>query len=47
LRPLGTHQHFIGFLSESRRCGTGNFPLWLAPEQVRVLTIGDEQPLVN
>ncbi len=25
----------------------GNFPLWLAPEQVRVLTLGDEEPLVN
>src|SRR5207248_10189972 len=25
----------------------GNFPLWLAPEQVRVLTIGDEEALVN
>lgn len=24
-----------------------NFPLWLAPEQVRILTIGDEEPLVN
>ena len=23
------------------------FPLWLAPEQVRVLPIGDEAPLVN
>ena len=25
----------------------GNFPLWLAPEQVRVMTIGEEEPLVN
>jgi threonyl-tRNA synthetase len=25
----------------------GNFPLRLAPEQVRVLTIGDDEPLVN
>jgi threonyl-tRNA synthetase len=25
----------------------GNFPLWLAPDQVRVLTIGDDEPLVN
>jgi threonyl-tRNA synthetase len=31
-----THERFIGFLIESRDCGTGNFPLWLAPEQVRV-----------
>ena len=25
----------------------GNFPLWLAPEQVRVLTIGDHEKLVH
>jgi threonyl-tRNA synthetase len=42
--PLGTHERFIGFLIEHY---AGNFPLWLAPEQVRALTIGDEEPLVN
>jgi len=42
--PLGTHERFIGFLIEHY---SGNFPLWLAPEQVRVLTIGEEAPLVN
>jgi threonyl-tRNA synthetase len=42
--PLGTHERFIGFLIEHY---AGNFPLWLAPEQVRVLTISDEEPLVN
>jgi threonyl-tRNA synthetase len=42
--PLGTHERFIGFLIEHY---AGNFPLWLAPEQVRVLTIGDDEPLVN
>src|ERR1039458_3654436 len=41
--PLGTHERFIGFLIEHY---AGNFPLWLAPEQVRVLTIGDDAPLV-
>jgi len=41
--PLGTHERFIGFLIEHY---AGNFPLWLAPEQVRVLTIGAEEPLV-
>jgi len=41
--PLGTHERFIGFLIEHYG---GNFPLWLAPEQVRVMTIGDEEPLV-
>lgn len=42
--PLGTHERFIGFLIEHY---AGNFPLWLAPEQVRVLPIGDELPLVE
>ena len=42
--PLGTHERFIGFLIEHY---AGNFPLWLAPEQVRILTIGDEAPLVE
>lgn len=42
--PLGTHERFIGFLIEHY---AGNFPLWLNPEQVRVLTIGDEEPLVT
>jgi threonyl-tRNA synthetase len=42
--PLGTHERFIGFLIEHY---AGNFPLWLAPEQVRVLTIGDDEKLVS
>src|SRR5438105_4163625 len=42
--PLGTHERFIGFLVEHY---AGNFPLWLAPEQVRVLTIGEEESLAN
>jgi threonyl-tRNA synthetase len=42
--PLGTHERFIGFLIEHY---AGNFPLWLAPEQVRVITFGDEEPLVE
>src|SRR5438105_1285714 len=42
--PLGTHERFIGFLIEHY---AGNFPLWLAPEQVRVLTIGEDESLVN
>jgi threonyl-tRNA synthetase len=42
--PLGTHERFIGFLIEHY---AGNFPLWLAPEQVRVLTISDEERLVS
>src|ERR1035438_8065833 len=42
--PLGTHERFIGFLIAHY---AGNFPLWLAPEQVRVLTIGEYEPLVT
>jgi len=42
--PLGTHERFIGFLIEHY---AGNFPLWLAPEQVRVLTVGEDEPLVS
>ena len=42
--PLGTHERFIGFLIEHY---AGNFPLWLAPEQVRVLTFNDDAALVN
>ena len=33
------HERFIGFLIEH---SAGNFRLWLAPEQVRILPIGDE-----
>jgi threonyl-tRNA synthetase len=42
--PLGTHERFIGFLIEHY---AGNFPLWLAPDQVRVITIGDDERLVG
>jgi threonyl-tRNA synthetase len=42
--PLGTHERFIGFLIEHY---AGNFPLWLAPDQVRVITIGADDRLVG
>ena len=42
--PLGTHERFIGFLIEHY---AGNFPLWLNPEQVRILPIGDDQQLLD
>ena len=42
--PLGTHERFIGFLIEHY---AGNFPLWLAPDQVRVITIGEDHALVD
>lgn len=36
--PLGTHERFIGFLIEHFG---GNFPLWLSPEQVRIIPVSD------
>jgi len=42
--PLGTHERFIGFLIEHY---AGNFPLWLSPEQVRILTIADDPKLID
>jgi threonyl-tRNA synthetase len=42
--PLGTHERFIGFLIEHY---AGNFSLWLSPEQVRILTIGDDPKLLG
>src|SRR5437016_2804595 len=42
--PLRNHERFIGFLIEHY---AGNFPLWLSPEQVRILTIGDEPHLLD
>jgi threonyl-tRNA synthetase len=42
--PLGTHERFIGFLIEHY---AGNFPLWLAPEQVRILPIGDDAKVLG
>ena len=42
--PLGTHERFIGFLIEHY---AGNFPLWLSPEQARILTIGDDPKLLD
>ena len=40
----GTHERFIGFLIEHY---AGNFPLWLAPDQVRVITLNDDEALIN
>jgi threonyl-tRNA synthetase len=42
--PFGSMERFVGVLIEHF---AGNFPLWLAPEQVRVLVIGDAPPLVS
>ena len=37
--PLGTHERFIGFLIEHY---AGNFPIWLAPKQVSILSISEK-----
>jgi threonyl-tRNA synthetase len=37
--PLSTHERMIGFLIEHY---AGAFPVWLAPEQVRVIPITDD-----
>ena len=42
--PLGTHERFIGFLIEHY---AGNFPLWLSPEQVRILPIGGDAKVLD
>ena len=36
--PLGSHERFVGFLIEHY---AGKFPVWLSPEQVRVIPITD------
>ncbi|HNT54105.1 MAG TPA: threonine--tRNA ligase [Anaerolineaceae bacterium] len=38
--PLSTHERLIGFLLEHY---AGNFPVWLSPDQVRVIPITDGQ----
>jgi len=37
--PLGTHERFVGFLIEHF---AGNFPLWITPVQVVIITISDK-----
>ncbi len=37
--PLGTHERFIGFLIEHF---AGDFPLWISPVQVSIITISDK-----
>ncbi len=38
--PLSTHERLVGFLLEQY---AGNFPVWLSPEQVRIIPITDSQ----
>lgn len=37
--PLGTHERFIGFLLEHY---AGKLPVWIAPQQVKILPISDK-----
>lgn len=37
--PLGTHERFIGFLIEHY---AGDFPIWLTPNQVNILSISEK-----
>ncbi|MCU0385161.1 MAG: His/Gly/Thr/Pro-type tRNA ligase C-terminal domain-containing protein [Flavihumibacter sp.] len=37
--PLGTHERFIGFLLEHY---AGKLPVWLSPQQVKILPISDK-----
>ena len=38
--PLSTHERFVAFLTEH---WIGNFPTWLSPVQVQVITISEKQ----
>ena len=37
--PLSTHERFVAFLTEN---WTGNFPTWLSPIQVQIITISEK-----
>ncbi len=41
---LGSYERFMAFLIEQT---AGNFPVWLAPVQVRLLTVNDSQPVTD
>jgi threonyl-tRNA synthetase len=38
--PLSTHERFVAFLTEH---WAGNFPTWLSPVQVQIITISEKQ----
>jgi threonyl-tRNA synthetase len=40
--PLGSHERFTAFLLEHYK---GIFPLWLAPEQLRIITVAEDDAL--
>ena len=45
--PLSTHERFVAFLTEH---WAGNFPTWLSPVQVQIITISEKHkvhPVAN
>jgi len=40
--PLGSHERFVAFLIEHYKA---TFPTWLAPEQVRIITVAPDEKL--
>ena len=38
--PLSTHERFVAFLTEH---WAGNFPTWLSPRQIQIITISEKQ----
>ena len=38
--PLSTHERFVAFLTEH---WAGNFPTWLSPKQIQIITISEKQ----
>lgn len=50
-RPVMIHKALLGsferFLSVYLEHTNGNFPLWLAPEQLRICTLNDEEPILK
>ena len=46
LQEFCIQEPFISFLIDFLDCGTDNFPLWLAQDQVRVSTLNDDEALI-
>lgn len=42
--PLGSHERFVAFLIEHYKA---TFPTWLAPEQVRIITVAQDDKLTT
>ena len=40
--PLSTHERFVAFLTEH---WAGNFPTWLSPRQIQIITISEKQKI--